>query len=326
MSNAAAIRVLNRLHRICTAGEYGFNTVSEGVSQPGLKVLIKTIAEQRRAMAAELVAEAARLGAPITVRRSVPGMIHRGRITIFSALTIGRENVENVVLTEALRGEQIALRAYRRARTTAGLPGETHALIERQFAQVQSTADQIGHLKGRPGERLVVHLFNAPQQAEQAVERLVARGFERASIEHVELAERVSVYNGKGATVAETIASGALGGGFWGAVFGIISGVLALIVPGLQPVMADTLVGMAVAMFIASVVLGALSGAVLGLFIGVSVAEEDSYLYDLSLAEGKSLVFLRTQRRRAREAFEILERNGSRRDAPADLQPRALPV
>lgn len=327
MSKAIIMRVLNRLHRICRAGEFGFNTVAEGVNQPGLKLLIKTFAEQRRMMASELEAEAARLGETLSTRRSLPGVIHRGRITIFGALTIGRENVENVVLSEAQRGEQVALRAYSKALNMPDLPAETSKLLVRQQAQIQATADQIAQLKGRPGERLVVHLFNSAQAAEQAVGRLVANDFAADSIEQIKLTEQhLVVYGGQGATVNETVASGAVGGAFWGAIFGVLIGLLALIVPGLQPVLADTLMGMAVVMFLGSTLAGAFAGAILGLFIGVSVAEEDSYLYDLSLAEGKSLVFLRTQRRRAREAFKIMEYAGDRPSAIESLQPSVAPA
>ena len=43
---------------------------------------------------------------------SVPAIVHRGRMNIFAALTIGERSRERVVLREILVGERAAVTAY----------------------------------------------------------------------------------------------------------------------------------------------------------------------------------------------------------------------
>lgn len=112
MSNKETIRTLKKLHKICKAGERGFNVVANSVSNRGLKVMLKTYAQQRRQMADELKVMVESLGGKVSTRRSLPGMIHRGRIVIVSTLAIGPTDTESVALKEAEVGEKTAVRTY----------------------------------------------------------------------------------------------------------------------------------------------------------------------------------------------------------------------
>jgi len=168
-ANQKALRKLNYLYQICKAGERGFGVVAANVANRGLKLILKTCAQQRARFADELKGEIQRLGGAVSEQGILLllGVIHRGRIDIFATLTIGAQNVENVVLGEALLGEKAAVNAYRGAMATI-LPAETRALLERQYQQVKETHEQVDLLRGRSGKRLVVRLFDSEQDVEAA--------------------------------------------------------------------------------------------------------------------------------------------------------------
>jgi len=171
----SAIQRLNHLYRLCKAGERGFQVVAANVGNRGLKVLLETFAHQRGQFARELENEILRLGGLASERDSIRGLIHRGRINILATLTIGAQNVEQLVLNEALLGERAAVRAFRGA-LAQDLPAATRSLVDRQHAQVEETRAQIELLLGRSGKRLLVGLFDSELATETALRRSSARG------------------------------------------------------------------------------------------------------------------------------------------------------
>ena len=112
ISNARSVAVLNDLSRLCKDSEKGFKVAAESVDNRGLKMLFKTYAQQRAQFAAELAQEVERLGSKVTAGSSFLAVLHRGWIDIRAAMTIGPQNMENFVLSEALRGDGAALQRY----------------------------------------------------------------------------------------------------------------------------------------------------------------------------------------------------------------------
>jgi uncharacterized protein (TIGR02284 family) len=277
------------------------------VGNRGLKILLKTYAQQRRQFCAELMAEIERLGGKLTMRRSLRGVVHRGRIDIFATLIIGPQNVENMVLNEAALGEQAANRAYKNALAKA-LPAETRAIVERQYQQVQAVSEQIDRLRGQSGERLVVRLFDEDQDTETAVQALQRAGFTLEGIKVLPLNEVMSVYEGKGSTVTDTVVSGAVGGAIWGSILGAVAGLGILLVPDLQPFWSTTTEGTWGVIALSGTIIGALFGVILGFLIGTGVGAEDAYSYEGSVEHGNTLVMLNTEAMRAEEAARIMQR------------------
>lgn len=303
-NNQAIARKLNRLYRFCKAGERGFLVVSENASNRGLKVVLKSYAQQRAIFANELKEEIQRLGGQISERRSIRAIIHRGRISIRAALTIGPQNVENVILGEALRGEKVLLNAYGRT-LGENLPDETQAIIKRQHDELQQVCDQIDLLRGHDGRRLVVRLFDTDQDAQLAIQALEQAGFDDSAIEVVDVKQVTSIYEGQGSIVSETLLSGAFGGALWGILIGALAGVGLLLFPETATMMGGYS-NTWVATTLAGTFFGALFGAILGFLIGQGTAEEDVYLYDDSVEFGSQLVRLLTSEDRAMEAARIL--------------------
>lgn len=309
MNKQETVRTLTRLHKICKAGEKGFNIVANMVRNRGLKVLLKTYAQQRRRMASELGTAIEALGGSVPERRSLRGMIHRGRIAITATLSIGQAATEAMALKEAMVGEKAALRAYDRA-LSRDLPADIRAMVQKQQEEVQETSRQVSRLRGLPGDRLVVRLCNSEDEAEVVVTALEEVGFNQEAMEVVELNRMADHYDEENSIVGEAVISGAVGGAIWGGVFGAIAGLGILLVPGIQPVFASTIQGTWAFITLSGIVCGAILGMILGFFIGLGVAEEDAYIYDTSMKQGTMMILLHTNRRRAPEASEIMRQPG----------------
>lgn len=297
---------LNYLYRICEAGERGFETVAKNASNRGLKILLKTYAQQRRQFCADLRAEIQRLGGELSSRASIRGMIHRGRIDILSTLTIGAQNVENMILNEAALGEKAAVQAYQNALAKA-LPSETKALVEQQYEQIRAVKEYIDRLRGESGERLVVRLFDLDQDTETAVQALQRAGFNPDGIKIIPIEDVMRVYEGQGSTVTDTVISGAVGGSIWGSLLGAAAGLGVLLIPDLQPFGATTLAGTWGIIALGGALIGSFFGIILGFLIGSGIGAEDSYAYEGSVEHGNTLVMLNTETQRAAEAAHIMQ-------------------
>jgi len=323
--NTDVLRRLNHLYNICKAGERGFEVVAANVANRGLKVLLRTYAQERAQFAGELKEEIQRLGGHISEGALLLwlGPIHRGRMDIFAALTIGAQNVENVVLGEALLGENAAVSAYRRDQA-AVLPAETRALLERQYQQIKATRDQVALLRGQTGKRLVVRLFDSDGNAQAAMQALKHAGFSPDNMEVIDVKQVSRVYEGHGNRVSETIISGAVGGALWGSLIGAVAGVSVASVPDMQPVAGNALQSWAV-IALGGTVLGAIGAAFLGFIIGNGISEEDVYLYDDSVRHGVNLVRLYTNNERAAEAAQIMYQINAAARAHAGEEPAQAP-
>jgi uncharacterized protein (TIGR02284 family) len=280
--------------------------VSENARNRGLKVVLKSFAQQRETFAKELKEEIQRLGGQISERRSIRGIIHRGRISIRAALTIGPHNVENVILGETLNGEKVILNAYEGC-LREELPAETEALVKRQHEQIRQVYDQLELLRGYEGHQLVVRLFDTEHDAQLAIQELEQGGFDPSAIEVADVKQVTSIYEGQGSTVSDTLLSGAFGGALWGTVIGALAGAGLLLFPEMATMMGGYMITWT-SVALAGTFFGALFGAILGFLIGHGAAEEDAYLYDDSVRYGSQLVRLLTSEDRAMEASRILHR------------------
>ena len=145
MSNRTVIEVLNTLIETCKDGEYGFNECAEHAQAGQLKALFHNRALECRAAALELQRIVAASGGEPDTSGSVTGTLHRGWVSLRSALP-GDDNV--AMLNEAERGEDRALQRYREA-LFQPLPADVRIVVQRQLAGVQRNHDQIRLLRDR---------------------------------------------------------------------------------------------------------------------------------------------------------------------------------
>ncbi len=271
---------LSAIYRMAEASEKGYATAAANLTNPGLKVLFRYFAQQRAAHTTEILAELRALGGNIRPGRSIPGMIHRGRVNIFAAMTIEKDQQEKVILQEALLGETYALRAYRRA-LAAPLAPPLRAKIQRQLDEVRKANDQVELLRGKEGRRDVIQLLDPA--APKGLADLTG------VVQKITLSQ-TDLYRGRGATIPETVLSGAFGGALWGGLTGLLVGFGVLQTTSPAPVGLVAVLGVWALVAFGFLLLGAFVAAALSVFIGISVSEDDTVLQMLQNGEAYHLL------------------------------------
>lgn len=301
-TSQAVQNTLYRLYRLNQESELGIETMAGHIKNRGLKILLKTYADQRAEFVEELLTAAGSFHEVTPGYRSQLAAIHRGWIDIQAALTIGRESVEQVVLAQATRGENAALRAYQNALQTP-LPEEIQQMLQRQMATIETVSERLQKLAGRRENQLVVQLFDSAQAAQQAVtsldgadvveEQILVRDLNQASPDHPHHRRRQRVL--------EPGMTGMLLGVLLGVILGVVAGFAAnWYTPTLSlwsTMLLTTLGG---------ILCGGVMGGLNGMFIGMATAEDDVYLYEQSLRQGDTLVTIETIPARAREVRQML--------------------
>ena len=294
MDNQRVVKELGYLYRIVEAGERGYIVAASNVSNRALKILFQTFSQQRANFKDELGAEIGRLGGHVHRNRILDflGIVHRGRIDIFAALTIGAENIEKTILKEVMIGERVALAAYENT-LKKDLPPESRDLVARQFAAVRKVVDQVRLLRGQNGKRMVVRLYDSKADADKVSPSLKEAAIQEDMIQEENFdSEGLNLYHGRDSTILETIISGAAGGIVWGTVAGILAviGIYQMAGFSLDNVTLAPLPVLALMSALGLIAGGAFIGSMIGFFIGWGIASEDRYAKDYRLKHGHYLV------------------------------------
>lgn len=301
MSDREDFQVLQRLYRITQAGEKGFATAAANMPDPAIKVLLRYYAQQRAAMKEEILALLSRMERPIQPRASLPGMIHRGRVAIFARMSGDAERQKRSILKEAALGERFAVQEYERA-GRASLSGDLGSMVSRHLALVRAAAEQISMLRGREGRRAVVHAFTDQGEAGQAAQALRQAGFPLQSVQETVLQED-QLYQGHGASIRETVLSGAFGGALWGGLTGILVG-FGVLQTSYVPQGAAALAWLLAVL--GSLLVGAIIATPLAFFIGADISEDDAYQSQNLAQASYALVTATVEADRAAEAGKIM--------------------
>jgi len=316
----AVVHSLGRLARINVTAAKGFNVTAENAKNRGLKVLLKSFAQERAQFAADLLSEMEKLKPGSSAKETVSlsrmlGSFHRGWINIKSAMTIGQPSTERVVLSEVQRGEAVARSRYKDV-LEKGLPEPMRQMVQQQFEEIKKDGQRIDRLAGTGQHRTVVRLFDTEAAASQAVSELEAAGFGDATIEHVTLEDVARVFSGEDSNLRrESVVAGAL-------IAAIIVVVLALIASLFTELLSTQslpqIVGLSLGQIIVlALVLGAAFGGLFGALIGVGITEEDAHRYADSLSRGNILLSVETSTDKADDASAIMKRINAGRFAMA---------
>ncbi len=145
MDKSDVVDVLNDLIEVSKDGEYGFKECAEHAKNTEVKSALSSRAASCASGAAELQRLVAAYGGEPEKGGSAAGAMHRGWVSIRSALT-SKDDV--AVLEEAERGEDAALKKYRDA-SAKTLPADVQAVIRSQLQGTQANHDQIKSLRDR---------------------------------------------------------------------------------------------------------------------------------------------------------------------------------
>ena len=137
------VDVLNDLLESSRDGEYGFTACAERADSASLKNVFQRHAQECAAAAAELEHEIRRLGGEPASGGTVAGAMHRGWVSVKSALSV---HDDKAVLQECERGEDAAVARYRKA-LKSNLPLDVRTLVERQAQGAQRNHDEVRGLR-----------------------------------------------------------------------------------------------------------------------------------------------------------------------------------
>jgi uncharacterized protein (TIGR02284 family) len=286
--NPISVRnALAYLYRTVEAGEKGHALVATNMNNRALKILYRSYAQQRLKFKEEILVELRRLGAYAKPRSEFLGLLHRGRINIFSALTIGDENVENLILKEILFGEAAAIRAYEKT-LEKDLPPETREMVKRQFEEVHKTIEEARLMQGLNGKRLLLRLYETEKTADEAIQALKKAGVSEKAIEIKSWDPAIALYRGRGTTMLETIITGAAGGMILGFVVGILASIGIMRMPGFGlEQTAPAILLLAILGLTAGI---AFVGGMIGLFLGWGISSGDKFVYADTVQHGEILI------------------------------------
>ena len=152
--------------------------------------------------------------------------------------------------------------------------------------------------------KTIVALYDAPQEARNAVRDLEASGFDRTKISLIVQRDVL----GNDESDGEATATGAA----IGAGFGILAGLAAVTVPGVGVVAA-------IGPIIAGGILGAVAGGLVGSLVDAGVPADEARVYEEGVRRGGTLVALSVRDEDAPRAVEIMSRHN-----PIDLNERIL--
>jgi uncharacterized protein (TIGR02284 family) len=304
MNTVSARNALAYLYKYVEAGEKRYAVVASNVRNRALKILYRAYAQQRLKFKEEIIAEIQRLGGHTRPRSTVLGILHRGRIDIFTALTIGDDSVENMLLKEILVGESAAIRAYEKT-LQADLPPETRIMVERQLAEVRRIVEETRLMKGIDGKRLLIRMYDSRQAGEHARQTLRDAGIAEQAIELRTWGHNMDLYQGRGTTVRETVMAGAVGMGGLGFLAGILAalGIAQISLAGGEEAAPTMMVLASLGLVAAGIFIGGMAG----FFIGLGIRSDDSYLYQDSLEHGDVVVRAIADNSHASQAWQIMK-------------------
>jgi len=305
MSDQKTLQTLGYLYKIVDAGEKGYAVCAANIDNPGLKILFKSYSQQRAQFKAEILSEIKRIGGSLRLRSSFRGIVHRGRIDIFAALSSGKEEREGVILHEIILGEKAALRAYEKT-IKAELPAQTAQLISRQHEQLITIFEQLLLMRGHTGKRMLIQLFDRKEDATRALKVLEESGSHPTKIEQIDIPNSPGQYPSRGNSVRETAISGAVGGGLWGCVIGSVAGISSDYVANTGLLASAQPAGTWVYIALAGIAGGTLIGMILGFAIGTGISEEDAYQYNHSMQQGQFLLLVTLETDQIFEAQRVM--------------------
>lgn len=143
MENSDIVDLLNDLIEVSKDGEYGFKEAAEHAKSPNIKSALSARSVDCASGASELQRLVTSYGGEAETGGTTGGAIHRGWISVRSALT---SKDDLAVLEEAERGEDSALKKYRDVAAKT-LPADVQAVVQKQLQGAQRNHDQIKALR-----------------------------------------------------------------------------------------------------------------------------------------------------------------------------------
>lgn len=141
------VLILNDLLLAARDSEKGFQAAADHAKVPELVELFAGYSLQRAKFAKELEERIRTLRATPTKPANPAAAMHRAWMGLKAAIDA---NEAHALLAECERGEDMAVKAYGAALKDQSLDGQSRALIQRQYEQVQAAHDRVKQLRDGP--------------------------------------------------------------------------------------------------------------------------------------------------------------------------------
>jgi len=143
LASEQTVRDLNKLIQVCVDGELGYRTAARSVSSSKLRTIFVDYAIRRSQFAQELRSEVEREGGNAEDSGSIAASLHRGWITLASAVSHGDTGA---IVAACETGEDAARGSYE-AVLSSGVSRETRALVETQWKAIERAQQEMQHLR-----------------------------------------------------------------------------------------------------------------------------------------------------------------------------------
>jgi hypothetical protein len=184
------------------------------------------------------------------------------------------------------------------------------ALIEEQYAAIRAAHSQLKLLVDKNAPSLVLRLFDTAQPTEPVIEQLSAITAPTSDVITVPIRQVPVYYNDQQArprSIRETVITGGIlgtiAGGLLGAIYGSFHAITA---PGLDGFLTTTPAGIIGELALYWALFGLLFAMIFSALIARSTEETDSYLYNESLRQGKTLVAVFTDEQHRAKVEQVL--------------------
>jgi uncharacterized protein (TIGR02284 family) len=291
--SGSTTQALTQLISALAASEQRLRDAAEHIRNRGLKLVVKTYAQQRATFSRKLQTLIA-FSHPPHISEPSPsgGALARGWLNIKAAMTIRRRFRHYLLLRDILAGEAQTVDAYQAA-LAAPLPPETQQIVEQQHQQILITNRWLAAMTTHQDGRVLVRLFDDEYEADQTVESLQEAGFAAGEIYKTAIDE-MNVYEnptGQSSGWRETVWAGSVLGFLVGALAGVLVGFAQrAYFPEWQNVIIPTPLGALFELPLLGGLIGSFFGFIFSLLIGIDAKEDDEYLYGESLKNGSTLV------------------------------------
>ncbi len=313
-------QTLNHLIESCIESDKTLYNTAEQLDNRGMKLLVKSYAQQHARFTAQLQAAVTQMGGTPPENRGTVAAVGQGLNDVKAAMMVKRQGRHHAALADALQVENNTVKAYDEALKTP-LPERIQTVITQQAARVRSIQNQLKLMADESQRRLVIRLYNRPGEAETVVDQLQRAGFTTDEIYTASIEQAANVYAAdtqeRGRSKSQTVSAMGLAGAGFGLALGLLVGIFQnLLAPSTISFLPTSGFGVVLMVGLIGAVIGAIFGLIFGLLIGQNNAEDDAYLYTESLKDGDTLLVVFTDSQNKAEADRIVGLKHQREIAP----------
>ena len=301
--------LLHQLIRGCAESERQLYDAAQWAQNRGVKVILKSYAQQHKEFAVNLTQFAPDVDQALTLLKP-RYEVSRGWNDLWAGITVRRQRRQQIAINHALAQEEILLHEYEKILDQSP-PFAIESVIREQETAVRDTRDHLALMAAPDSEQtLMVRLFEDAATADRAVAKLKQAGIASNAVYQIPV-KQVEVFEEDAKeqtrTRWETVLASMIFGGTLGALLSVVLIVGKLIYfPDVGGFLLQSPLGASIEMLVIGLATGALFALFAGLLISEGEVEDDTYFYEQSLSHGTALVAVYTSPAEHAEIEEIL--------------------